>query len=69
MTSQQHLTAFLQVAESIEDVDGVYTIGSYSIKSADGVITCTVGKSVAEITAVGSTVVEIPEAVLNAVGK
>lgn len=65
----QHLTAFLQVAESIEASDGVYTVGSYSIKSVDGVITCTVGKSTAEITAVGSTVVEIPEAVLNAVGK
>lgn len=61
------LSGFLQASHLVEEVDGAYTIGTYTVKEADGVITCTMGKSRAEITDVGSTKIEIPAKVLEAV--
>ena len=63
------LTGFLQVADTLEEVDGVYTVGDYTVKSADGVITLAMGKNTAEISSVGSTTVEVPENVMKASAK
>ena len=60
------LTSFLQVSDMLEEVDGVYTIDNYTVKEADGVITCTVGESTATISNVGSTEITIPDKVNKA---
>ncbi len=61
------LTGFLQASHMVEEVDGTYTVGTYTVKEADGVITCTMDKSKAEISDVGSTKIEIPTKVLEAI--
>ena len=60
------LTGFLQTASMLEEVDGAYTVGNYTVKESDGVITCITGSSVAEVSSVGSTTVEVPKSVLSA---
>lgn len=60
------LTGFLQIADMLEDVDGVYTVDNYTVKAVDGVITCTVGESKATVSNVGSTKITIPNNVTKA---
>ncbi len=60
------LTGFLQVSDKlVADENGAYSVQDYKIADANGVITCTKGKNVAEISDIGSTAVEIPEKVLT----
>ena len=63
------LTGFLQIADMLEDVEGVYTVDDYTVKAVDGVVTCSIGESKAEITNVGSTKIAIPEKVMKATAR
>ena len=63
------LTGFLQIADMLEDVEGFYTVDDYTVKAVDGVITCSIGESKAEITNVGSTKIAIPEKVMKATAR
>ena len=60
------LTSFLQIVNTLEPVDGVYTFGSYKITEKDGVLTITKDKSVITISDIGATTVKLPEALNGA---
>ena len=61
------LTGFLQVSDKlVPDENGTYTVGEYKMTDVEGTLTCTRGKSSMVISAVGSTFVEIPAAVISA---
>jgi len=63
------LSGFLQTSHMVDEVEGAYTIGDYTVKEADGVITCITGAVRADISKVGSTIIEIPTKVLDAKAK
>ena len=66
----ERLTAFLQIADMLEPVEGVYTVENYTVSEKEGTITCEIDKvNSIIITNVGSTVIEIPEAVNSAIAK
>ena len=63
------LSGFLQSSHMLEEVEGTYTVDNYTIKEAEGVITCTVGASTAKISDVGTTRIDIPDKVLDAIAR